>query len=396
MAFHKLVTTLFLTALTLTLAAQDIQKQLQTQLIMAGDGDTIYIPEGKFSLQKSLLIDGKKNIVIKGRGMDKSILNFKGQTEGAEGLKINQCTQITLIDFTVQDAKGDCIKAMNCDQISFIRVKTEWTAKPSKKNGAYGLYPVSCTNLLIDGCISIGASDAGIYVGQSDMVIVKNSEAYHNVAGIEIENTTRAEVFDNYSHDNTGGLLIFDMPELPKKHGGEVKVYNNRIIHNNFKNFAPKGNIVGQVPPGTGTFVLATRKVEIANNLIEENKTVSIGICSYYISERAYNDSLYNPYPGTVYIHDNQLIRKKTAPATSSKIGLLLAFKFGKKTPHIVYDGILDKTMIDENGNVKPEYMICIEKNTNETFVNLDAGNNFKNFSFDLSKYRCTLNIPIK
>lgn len=390
---------LFIISLSLILSksySQDLQKSIQTALIMAHEGDTIHIPEGKYSLQKSLIIDGKKNLVIMGKGINKSILNFKGQTEGAEGFKINQCSNIKLIDFTVQDAKGDCIKAMNCDQISFIRIKTEWTGKPSKKNGAYGLYPVSCTNLLIDGCISIGASDAGIYVGQSDQVIVKNCEAINNVAGIEIENTTRAEVFNNYAHDNTGGILIFDMPELPKKMGGDVRVYNNKVVRNNYKNFAPKGNIVGQVPPGTGMFVLATPNVEIFNNLIEENKTVTMGICSFYISERPFNDSLYNPYPYNIYIHDNQFVRKKTAPATSSKIGLLLAFKFGKKTAHIVYDGITDPKMIDQNGSLKKEYMICIEKNTNESFVDLDADNGFKNINYNLENYRCTLNIPIK
>jgi hypothetical protein len=32
---------------------------------------------------------------------------------------------------------------------------------------------------------------------------------------------------------------------------------------------------------------------------------------------------------------------------------------------------------------------ICIYKNTNATFVNLDAGNKFKNKSTDLKPYEC-------
>ena len=35
------------------------------------------------------------------------------------------------------------------------------------------LYPVESTNVLIDGCVAIGASDAGIYVGQSQNIIVQ-------------------------------------------------------------------------------------------------------------------------------------------------------------------------------------------------------------------------------
>ena len=62
-------------------------------------------------------------------------------------------------------------------------------------------------NVLIDGCVAIGASDAGIYVGQSQNIIVKNSIAQYNVAGIEIENSFYADVFDNLT-SHTGGILV--------------------------------------------------------------------------------------------------------------------------------------------------------------------------------------------
>ena len=41
--------------------------------------------------------------------------------------------------------------------------------------------------------VAIGASDAGIY-GQSKNIIVRNSVAQYNVAGIEIENSYYADV----------------------------------------------------------------------------------------------------------------------------------------------------------------------------------------------------------
>ena len=43
----------------------------------------------------------------------------------------------------------------------------------------------------IEHCIAIGASDAGIYVGQSNNIIVRNCEVFQNVAGIEIENSIK-------------------------------------------------------------------------------------------------------------------------------------------------------------------------------------------------------------
>src|SRR5688572_29882788 len=92
-------------------AQKDIQKKIQTQLIEAEDGATIEIPEGRFQFDASLSLDGKKNVTIRGAGLDKTILNFKGQLSGAEGIKITNASNITLQDITVQNTKGDGIKA---------------------------------------------------------------------------------------------------------------------------------------------------------------------------------------------------------------------------------------------------------------------------------------------
>ena len=59
-------------------------------------------------------------------------------------------------------------------------------------NGAYGIYPVESKDVLIDSVLVRGASDAGIYVGQSRNIIVRHSTAVENVAGIEIENSFEA------------------------------------------------------------------------------------------------------------------------------------------------------------------------------------------------------------
>ena len=64
------------------------------------------------------------------------------------------------------------------------------------------------------------------------------------MAGIEIENSTRADVYDNLATDNSGGILVFTMPDLPKKDGRHCRVFRNRVLANNHENFAPKGNTV--------------------------------------------------------------------------------------------------------------------------------------------------------
>ena len=291
-------------------AQKDFQKKYQSQMILAEDGSVIELPEGTFTLTNTLSLEGKKKITIRGKGMDKTILSFKGQTDGAEGIRVSDGTDILLEGFTVQDAKGDAIKTIHVTGITFKNVKTEWTGVPGPQNGGYGLYPVQCIGVTIDHCVAIGASDAGIYVGQSQDIVVKNSKAYHNVAGIEIENSLRAKVYDNEAYENTGGVLVFDLPDLIQKKGGDVKVYNNHIHDNNFENFAPKGNIVAKVPTGTGILILATKGVEVYNNKILNNQTLGTGIISYYTMQKPIKDKLYDPIPSAISIHDNLYERK--------------------------------------------------------------------------------------
>ena len=370
-------------------AQKDLRKELQTQFIMAQPGDTIHLPAGTYVSSGAISMDEKENVVIRGAGMDKTIISFKNQTDGAEGFRIDNSKNITLMDFTLQDAKGDLIKVMNTDGIFMVNVKAEWTGKPKASNGAYALYPVSCSRVVIDGCEAIGASDAGIYVGQSHNIVVKNSKAYHNVAGIEIENSTMADVYNCEAWENTGGILVFDLPDLPKKAGGNVRVFNNNVHHNNYKNFAPKGNVVGFVPPGTGVIVLATSQVEVFDNDILFNQTFSTAIVSYLVTERPINDKEYDPYPKGVYVHGNRYDRERTAPTFKHKMGLLAFKLFRKDVPHIWWDGIPDTRFANEQGQYSGEQRICIRENKTGTFCDLDAANDFKAVSTDVSPYDC-------
>ncbi len=388
------MTKLFLSSLlflTLNgLAQQDIQKQLQTKLIMVEDGETIDLDEGVFTMSTTLSMEGKKNVTIRGKGMGKTILSFKGQSTGAEGLRISNGENIVLEDFSIQDAKGDCIKAMDVKGITFRRVKAEWTGKLSEKNGSYALYPVLCEKVLIEESIARGASDAGIYVGQSKNIIVRNCKAYENVAGIEIENSLNAEVYNNEAYNNTGGILVFDLPDLKLKKGGHCKVYNNVIRDNNTKNFAPQGNIVGKVPLGTGLLLLAANNVEIYNNKIINNRTVPTGIISYYMTENKIKDSSYYPYPTAINIHDNEYSKKRKKATMKGRLGKMYRFKlkFGKDIPDIVFDGIMDEKLLVDN-KYPADKRICVSNNKGATYANLDAGNDFKNVVRDIKEVSC-------
>ena len=344
----------------------DAYIEIQEALILASPGDIIKLSNGVYELEDSLSID-VDGISFIGSDINKTILSFEKQQTGAQGLLITS-DNVTLSDFAVVNAKGDAIKAKGVDNIKFIKVKTEWTGGPKETNGAYGLYPVESTNILIDNCVAIGASDAGIYVGQSQNIIVKNSRAEFNVAGIEIENSYFADVFNNIATNNTGGILVFDLPGLPQQGGHHVRVFNNKIINNNTDNFAPEGNIVGEVPRGTGVIVQANSLVDIFENTIEGNETINIAIVTYpYETE----DESYNPHPRNVQIYNNTFGKSGYRPdLDTGELAKMLFELSGGDMPDIFWDGVVPLSSL-LSSKTKKEAVI-LGNNKDATFLTIN------------------------
>ena len=343
--------------------SENSYQDIQEALILAEPGDVVRLASGTFYLRDSLSLD-VSGVQIEGEGMNQTILDFSDQQSGAQGLSVTS-DNVTLQDFSIQNAKGDAIKVKGVTNIKFLRVKTEWTNGPSSENGAYGLYPVESTNVLIDGCVAIGASDAGIYVGQSKNIIVRNSRAEYNVAGIEIENSYYADVFNNLATNNTGGILIFDLPGLPQQGGHHVRVFNNRSVGNNTDNFAPEGNIVGEVPRGTGIIIQANSDVEIFDNEIGNNDTVNIAVVTY---GNETDDQTYYPHPKSIQIHGNEFGPTGYNPdTTKGELAQILFDLSGGNMPDIFWDGLVPLSQIIF-GQPQDEKMV-ITKNGDGTLL---------------------------
>jgi parallel beta-helix repeat protein len=338
-------------------------------------------------------VDG---VTIRGQGMDTTILSFASQTEGAQGILVT-ANDFVIEDLAIEDAAGDGLKVEGASGVTIRRVRAEWTAGPNENNGAYGLYPVQCTDVLIEDSLAIAASDAGIYVGQSQNIIVRRNQARKNVAGIEIENSSDADVYENLATENTGGLLIFNLPGLQVANGARTRAYNNQIYNNNTANFAPAGNIVGLVPAGTGVAVLAGHQVEIFNNEIRDNQTANLGIISYLTTQNPYDDPAYDPYSDTLYVYDNTF-GPGGGENPDGTLGALITVALQTiladpiVVPDIVFDGFIhpDKAQVDDTRLFLPEYNLCFENNGDADFANLDFANNYAAVNLDASVHACS------
>lgn len=361
-------------------AGPHFEKDLQTALIQAKPGAVIELPEGKFDMTGTLSLT-VPNVTIRGKGIGKTILSYRNQSSGSAGL-LATANGFTIEDLSIQDTKGDGLKVNGADGVVIRRVRTEWTNGPNEKNGSYGIYPVQCTNLLVEESSSSGAADAGIYVGQSKNLIVRRNKAEYNVAGIEIENSENADVYENIATNNAGGLLIFALPDLPIKVSRNTRVFNNQVFNNNTPNFAPKGNLVGKLPTGTGLQVMATHNAEVFNNNVHDNDSANVFVISYFSLGIPIQDTGYNPYLSEVYIHDNQIGPGGAHP--TGPMGDALAAKLGKPLPGIQWDGV-------EDPKLKGNTQLCIQNNGDAKFVNGDAGEDYKKISLDVKPHACQL-----
>jgi len=368
------------------LSADTLTSELQKSLITAEAGDVIELPEGTFDFKRSLSLTDIPDITIKGAGKGKTVLSFKGQIEGAEGLLIKNADNITLQGFSVSDSKGDAIKIQECENVIMRDLEATWTSGKLATNGAYGLYPVTSTGVLMEDCEASFAMDAGIYVGQSRNVVVRNNFVHNNVAGLEIENTINGEVYGNRAEGNAGGMLIFAMPDLPQPNGERIKFYDNIMVANNGENFAPKGMVVSTIPPGSGMILMSHRNIEVRNNVIKNHKTLGIAMNSWLFTGVPYESEEFDPYLSNIYIHNNEISGTEGPADMTTDFGKLITGVMGGKAYDIVTDGIF-----------KPgePMSYCISNNGNISFINLNAhmgmdpADLIKNQDHDLEKFNC-------
>jgi parallel beta-helix repeat protein len=367
---------------------------LQNQANSIDASTTIILGLGTFKMTNQLTIRTKGAHVI-GQGMDLTTLDFS--TASAQGNGIDAIGDDFLVqDLTVRDAAKDGIRVEASTGVVYRRVHVTWTTPSLPSNGAYGIYPVKSQNVLVEGSLVENASDAGLYVGQCQHAIVRNNIVKGNVAGLEIENTQYADVYNNLAEDNTGGIVAFDLPGNPIV-GRDIRLHDNTIRNNNHVNFA-SGGTVASIPVGTGTFAMASRRVEITGNTYANNNTGDIALISGLALEQdvtkwmlptstlsgKFDDlGLLPGAPGTImnFRSENILVagNKHSGSGTQAdprdplQLGLLLLLVYGANpVDNVLYDAIgeskFNSTMANQNSN---DNHMCVGGNTAGTFASM-------------------------
>jgi parallel beta-helix repeat protein len=178
-----------------------------------------------------------------------------------------------LDNVTVRGFARNGVLLVAVDGFQLSRVRTE-------NNGEYGLFPVRSAHGVIEECSATGHADTGIYVGQSSDVVIRKSVAWGNVAGFELENSTRVTVEHSEAYGNSVGVLVSLVPGLPIMTATENRVAHNLIRDNNLPNFGDPDDLAGLLPSGTGILVVGPDRVTVEHNTVTHNVSTGVAVVS--------------------------------------------------------------------------------------------------------------------
>lgn len=272
------------------------QTELQAALRSAAPGDDVRLDRGRYDLNAGLVIS--KGITLRGDGRERTILAFTARQ--AAGLSVTG-DGAALRDFAVTGAL-DGIKIANA------------------------------ANVLVQQIAASGASGAGMKIGQSRNVIVRDSALNANGVGILVENVTAADLFGNAIMNNGAGVIVLNAPGAEE--GRDIRIFRNEIGGNNNARSDAAADPNQSIALATGVAIIAGRNVHIFDNTIGRHGGVNILIAAY---RDRFDDARFNPLPRDIAIHDNRMGRQGFAPSDALKP---LA-ENGTALPDVLWDGAM-------------------------------------------------------
>jgi parallel beta-helix repeat protein len=278
-------------------------ESIQEAVERAGEGGRVNVHPGVYS--ESVLVSAH-GVTLAGveRGGERPVLDGRGEEADAV-LALGDRFHIE--GFEIRSYQGNGVLAQGSRGVTCRGLVV---ADP----GLYGVYPVDCEDVVVEGCKVSGARDAGIYVGQSRRITVRGNEVVGNVAGIEIENSTDALVEGNHVHGNTGGILVFLLPFNLAKSASQTRVLRNRVLANNLASFADPGAMVANVLRGTGILVLAADRTEVSGNEVAQNDSYGVAVSGLEALFPAGTRFDVDPHPDENHVHGNRFSANGAAP----------------------------------------------------------------------------------
>ncbi len=138
-------------------AGDGAPKRGQAAMINAKPGDVIELGEGRFDFNSTLSLD-VSHVTVRGKGPTRrsSASRTRGghRRRGAARHQQGRCHPRKTSPSKTPGVTGS--RSNGTKRIVFRNIRAEWTGGPKETNGGYGIYPVLCTDVLIEDCKVVG------------------------------------------------------------------------------------------------------------------------------------------------------------------------------------------------------------------------------------------------
>lgn len=333
---------------------------LRKAIIDAKPSDKIILPKGTFVFNKPISLF-TKNVSLEGQGAGETILDFAEAAEGAQAILV-RAHGVKIRNLTIKNSPGDGIVARGVRNAGFSHIQVYWDK--GFDPGGYGIYPVQCEDVVVEGSVVSGAKEAGVYVGQTKRAVIKDNKVFSNVVGIDIENSSYVQVFGNEATGNSVGVTVVGRPYLIVGNPKNIDIYNNFIDSNNHKNFAEKGSLAELMGSGYGIKVISTKDVSVQNNRLSNHSQSSVYVANFQVLNRVHRgDPMFDPMVTEVKVGGDQFKKhsitmqylKVGAPEESKSEDSKVEKGERMEPSDIQLHGVLGKK------NQQPSNVICIQ-----------------------------------
>jgi hypothetical protein len=130
-------------------------------------------------------------------------------------------------------------------------------------------------------------SDACVYVGESEDVVVDHNRATDCEIGLQIENSRRVRMRRNVATGNTAGIIVDVIDGRQVTVAEDNEVSGNVVRDNNRPNSAPPGAETAALVPGIGIIVNGADRTLIAQNTVRGHRLAGLTLVNFCVGEPA-------------------------------------------------------------------------------------------------------------
>jgi nitrous oxidase accessory protein NosD len=200
----------------------------------------------------------------------------------------------------------------------------------------YSIFPVRSSKGRVTRNTASGTfTDACIYVGQSEDVVVDHNLASDCQIGFQLENTRNARMHHNRAMGNTAGLIVDVIADRQTLIAADNVVTDNVFVDSNRPNSGPDSD-TGDLVPGIGVVIDGADRTLLSHNVIERNQLFGLTLVNFCIGDPvacAAPDLSIDPYPDGNRVVRNRFVANGTNVAFIPGAGRDDCFARNQPTP---------------------------------------------------------------